>query len=69
MYILGECKAFVGERNKRKRQGRLRLRIAQGCMCTGWLVNDIHTIELAFEFTSTDSLHLPNQCFTLPTNM
>ena len=33
-YILGECKAFVGERNERKRQGRLRLRVAQGRMRT-----------------------------------
>ena len=32
--ILGECKAFVGERNERKRQGRLRLRVARGRMRT-----------------------------------
>ena len=32
--ILGECKAFVGERNDRKRQGRLRLRVARGRMRT-----------------------------------
>ena len=30
IYLLGECKAFVGERNERKRQGRLRLRVARG---------------------------------------
>ena len=29
---LGECKAFVGERNERKRQGWLRLRVARGRM-------------------------------------
>ena len=56
--ILGECKAFVGERNGRKRQGRLRLRVARGRMRTdrGRLTN-----KIAIEFTSTGSLRSPNQ--------
>ena len=43
--LLGECKAFVGERNERKRQGRLRLRVARGRMRTdrGRLMTYKHT--------------------------
>ena len=39
--LLGECKAFVGERNEWKRQGRLCLHIAWGRMRTDWSVDDI----------------------------
>ena len=43
--ILGECRAFVGERNDRKRQDRLRLRVARGRMRTdrGRLMTYKHT--------------------------
>ena len=47
IYILGECKAFVGERAQRaeEKQGRLRLRVARGRMRTdrGRLMTYKHT--------------------------
>ena len=60
--LLGEYKAFVGERNERKRQGRLRLRVARGRMRTdrGRLMTYKHTNKIAIEFTSTGSLRSPN---------
>ena len=60
--VLGECKAFVGERNERKKQGRLRLRVARGRMRTdrGRLMTYKHTNKIAIEFTSTGSLRSPN---------
>ena len=57
--ILGECKVFVGERNERKRQGRLRLRVARGRMRTDR--GRLMTYKIAIEFTSTGSLRSPKK--------
>ena len=52
----------MGERNERKRQGRLRLRVARERMRTdrGRLMTYKHTNKIAIEFTSTGSLRSPN---------
>ena len=62
---------WAGERNERKRQGRLRLRVARGRMRTdrGRLMTYkhtyIHTNKIAIEFTSTGSLRSPNYVITI----
>ena len=57
--VLGECKAFVGEHNERKKQDRLCLRVARERMRTDRSVDDIHINRIGIEFTSTGPLCHP----------